>query len=174
MDIPGYELIISMIDLKENQIRLRLVGDFHPEDKEEAFEVVIVEPAEFSRLSDLLGLCFKKNESIYIWLNESILHVEAESGTSLESMVKSVDSKMVAFSEDELRHSLNKVYSWYLSENEKTRMLHERVRKALLILNETARRVEVKLQSGRKSDTTTTLYSQQMHLINRVIDLLDS
>jgi hypothetical protein len=174
VDIPGYLFKISVFEISDKSLRLRLIGDFHPESSEEAFELIIEQPTEIDALTNLIQDCVTKNESVSFYVNGRILEVESESGLRLDTEIISTTCVMVKFDAGELRKMVDLVYSWYLSENQQIGMYKTRIEKALSVLHDAGRRVEIKTDSSQKSETTNTLYLQQLHLINKVIQLLDS
>lgn len=174
MNIPEQEVFISSIKIDGNDLELRLITDYHPGAEPTAHSIFISAPkntAELIRFAEEQKL---NNYYLYVYQKENTLILETEHGEYLKVEFGSIKSSDRSLDTAELKEIMERTYSWYLSENEHSRLLQSRICEALKILSETQRRVLIKSETHEKGSTASTLYSQQTALINRIIKVLET
>lgn len=174
MNIPEQEIYISSVIIDGNDIELRLITDYHPGAEPTAHSIFISAPKNAAELIRFAEEHKLKNDHLYIYQKENRLILETEYGEQLKVEFSAIKSSERLLDAAELKKVMERTYSWYLSENEHSRLLQSRICEALKILNETQRRVSIKSETHEKGSTASTLYSQQAALINRVIKVLET
>ncbi len=174
MNIPEQEIYISSVRQDGNILELRLITDYHPGAEPTAHSVLISVPGNAAELISFVGGCKLNNDYVYIYQKDNTLVLETERGEYLEIEFSSINSSERPLDTAELREIMERTYSWYLSENERCRLLQSRIDEALKILTETQRRVSIKSGAHEQGTTASTLYSQQAALIRRVIKALET
>ena len=174
MNIPEQEIYISSVLKHGNDLELRLITDYHPGAEPTAYSIFISTPKSPAELIKFAKDCKLNNDYLYICQKENNLILETEHGEYLELEFSTINSSQRSLDTAELKEIMEQTYSWYLSENEHSRLLQSRIHEALKILNETHRRVLIKTETHEKGSTASTLYSQQAVLINRLIKVLET
>ncbi|MDF3197039.1 hypothetical protein [Pseudomonas sp. 1928-m] len=174
MNIPEQEIYISGVLKNGNDLELRLITDYHPGAEPAAYSIFISKPKSSAELISFAEDCKLNNDYLYIYQKENNLILETEHGEHFESEFSTINFSQRSLDTAELKEIMNRTYSWYLSENEHSRLLQSRIHEALKILNETQRRVLIKTEAHEKGSTASTLYSQQAVFINRVIKVLET
>ncbi len=174
MNIPEQELYISSVKIDGSDLELRLITDYHPGAKPTAHSIFISAPTNAAELMRFAEEQKQSNDYLYIYQEENTLILETEHGESLKVEFSAIKSSERSLDIAELKEIMERTYSWYLSENEHSRLLQSRICEALKILIETQRRVSIKSETHEKGSTACTLYSQQAVLINRVIKALET
>lgn len=174
MNIPEQEIYISNIKIDGNYLELRLITDYHPDAEPTAYSIFISAPKNTAELIRFAEEQKINNDYLYIYQKENTLTLETEHGEYLKVEFGSIKSSERSPDTAELKEIMERTYSWYLSENEHSRLLQSRICEALKILNETQRRVLIKSETHEKGSTASTLYSQQTALINRIIKVLET
>jgi hypothetical protein len=174
VNIPEQEIYISGVLKHGNDLELRLITDYHPGAEPTAYSIFISNPKSPAELVNFAEDCKLNNDYMYIYRKEKNLTLETEHGQYLELEFSTISSSQRSLDTAELKEIMERTYSWYLSENEHSRLLQSRIHEALKILNETHRRVLIKTEAHEKGSTASTLYSQQAALINRLIKVLET
>lgn len=167
-------MYISSVQKDGNDLELRLITDYHPGAEPTAHSIFISNPKSAAELISFAEDCKLNNDYVYISQKENNLILETEHGLRFESEFSAISSSQHSLDAAEFKEIMRRTYSWYLSENEHSRLLQSRIHEALKILNETHRRVLIKSEAHEKNSTASTLYSQQTVLINRVIKVLET
>ena len=174
MNIPEQEIYISCVKTDGNDLELRLITDYHPGAEPTSHSIFLSTPKNTAELIRFVEDRKINNDYLYIYQKENRLILETEHGEYLEVEFSSIKSSERSLDTAELKEIMERTYSWYLSENEHSRLLQSRIHEALKILTETQRRVSIKSETHEKGSTASTLYSQQAALISRVIKALET
>ncbi|MCY1546897.1 hypothetical protein D9M68_829220 [compost metagenome] len=174
MNIPEQEVYISGVQTLGSDLELRVITDYHPGAEPNAYSILISSSNNFSELANFAQRCKLNNDYLYIYQKENKLTLETEHSEYFELEFNSINSSERPLDVAETKEIMERTYSWYLSENERSRLLQSKIHEALKILAETQRRISIKSETHEKGSTASTLYSQQTVLINRIIKVLET
>jgi len=174
LNLPVHEVLVSNVAVEGQIISIRLVGDYHPSSNP-AVHLIEIEATSSTREAVVfLTECKNSETPVYASAKDRMLKFESETGEQVEIAAKQITCTAQSFNESELAEVLNRVYSNYLAENEASRKLSTRIEQAKTLLTEFARRTELKSASHSSNSTVSTLYSQHLEHIKRVLSALET
>lgn len=172
--LPKHEVVVSSVMCTEASVVFRVVEDYHPDAKPNAYEISIIGPSDRSDVVSFLERCQCTGDGVYVGIGNCGLSVQTYAGDEIEIAAQSFSVKQDDFNLAELNAVLDRVWKWYDMEHQSNTAARKRIHEAQQILAESARRVETKAASHAPDSTAGTLYSQQLSLIRRLRDALEN
>jgi hypothetical protein len=171
LDLPGHEVFVSNIESRGALLSVRLVSDYHPGADPQVYVIEFDSPSSPEEATTFLAACKDAENYVYVAEEDGVTFT-TESGEGYRIEAHKTSSTQTTFNEKELTELSTRVYAWYLAENDALRTAQEKINAAQHVLLESARRTEIKAASHEPSTTAAILYSQQLELIQRVLNAL--
>ena len=168
-DIPAHEHRISRVEMDGNVVTFRLVSDIHPGYEADAYELkaIGVQGADHA-LAFLLSV--KEDEDqVFTSYDGQKLTLSTESGLEYALAADSFEGGPAEISAEELRFALEKVYGWYVAENESMRRLQPRLQSVRTLLVDQAQRIATKSVSHASDSAAGVLYAQHLSFVERLL-----
>ncbi|WP_423194672.1 hypothetical protein [Cupriavidus sp. H18C2] len=172
--IPPEDLYVTQCEQVGSALRLRFVCDFHPgaPRNEQVLQISLEGLGNVSTCMDFFReLLYTK--PIYLERNENTLTATAGAGLLLSMNATALTVSYDRLNQNELRKEVDVVYEWYLGADRGLANAHKRINAVRSLTAESIRRIELKSSGHVHGGTASVLYEQQLHLLNRILQLLD-
>jgi hypothetical protein len=110
---------------------------------------------------------------IYLERDVNTLTATAGAATSLSMNAAALTLSYDRLNLNELRKEVDLVYEWYLDVDRSLAKAYKRIDAIRSLTAESIRRVELKSSGHPHGGTASVLYEQQLHLLNRILHLLE-
>jgi len=167
-EIPGHEHRVSLVDLTGDGIVVRLASDPHPGVEQSAYLIQIRGADEPEKVRSFLSRLCADEEFVYVFWKGNSLVFASEHGEEFAISAEGFEGAAVELSASEFRYALERVYAWYLAENESARNLRLKLHAARELIVNQANRIRVKAASHAPDSTVGVLYSQQLNFLERL------
>jgi hypothetical protein len=168
-DIPAHEHRISRIAVDGNAISFRLVSDIHPGYEADAYELQAfgVQGAD-QALAFLLSVK-EEEDQVFTSYDGKKLTLSTESGLEYTLVADGFKGGPVEVSVEELRFALEKVYRWYVAENQSVRQVQSKLQSVRALLVDQAQRIATKSVSHAPDSAPGVLYAQHLSFVERLL-----
>ena len=168
-DIPGHEHVISQIEDTDGVLTIRLVSDIHPGTEADAYLLKAHSVRNPDQVRQFLGRMKDAGEYLYARWRGTDLALAAEYEEEFLIEAEKFEVTAVELSAAELSGAMQRVYSWYLAENESGRRMHAKLQQVRDLLTDQMRRVSTKAAAHPPDSSVGVLYAQQLAFIHRLL-----
>ncbi|WP_027797966.1 hypothetical protein [Paraburkholderia acidipaludis] len=172
--IPAEDMYVTLCEQVGSTLQLRFVYDFHPASPrdEQVLQISLEGLGNVSTYVEFFrDLLYTK--PIYLERNENTLTATAGAGTLLSMTATALTVSHDRLNQNELRKEVDLVYEWYLGVDRSLANAHKRLNAIRNLTTESIRRIELKSSGHAHGGTASVLYDQQLHLLNRILQLLE-
>ncbi|MDN7923730.1 hypothetical protein [Burkholderia vietnamiensis] len=172
--IPAEDMYVTQCEHVGSALQLRFVHDLYPTSPRN--EQVLQISLEGLRNVSTCVEFFRDRQyttPIYLELDEKTLIATADAGALLSMNATALTVSYDRLNQDELRKELDLVYEWYLGADRSRANAYKRINAIRSLAAESIRRIESKSSGHAHGGTASVLYGQQLHLLNRILQLLD-
>jgi len=172
--IPAEDMYVTECEQVGSALQLRFVYDFHPASPrdEQVLQISLEGLGNVSTYVEFFrDLLYTK--PIYLERDENTLTATAGAGTSLSMNATALTLSYDRLNLNELRKEVDLVYEWYLDADRRLAKAYKRIDAIRSLTAESIRRVELKSSDHTPGGTASVLYKQQLHVLNRILHLLE-
>ncbi|WP_321860847.1 hypothetical protein [Burkholderia cenocepacia] len=172
--VPAEDMYVTACEQVGSALQLRFVYDFHPASPrdEKVLQISLEGLGDVSTYVEFFrDLLYTK--PMYLERDENTLTATAGAATSLAMKATALTLSYDSLNLTELRKEVNVVSEWYLNADRSLAKAYKRIDAIRSLTTESIRRIELKSSGHARGGTASVLYEQQLHLLNRILHLLE-
>ncbi|AEA66100.1 hypothetical protein [Burkholderia gladioli] len=172
--VPVDDMYVTACEQVGSALQLRFVYDFHPASprNEQVLQISLEGLGDVSTYVEFFrDLLYTK--PIYLERDENTLTATAGATISLSMKATALTLSYDSLNLTELRKEVDVVFEWYLNTDRSLAKAYKRIDTIRGLTAESIRRIELKSSGHARGGTASVLYEQQLHLLNRILQLLE-